>query len=252
MTGAAGTGDIGLDAMLALLLAGVRPMVMLALLPPVAGVALPWVARLAVATALAVFGAFGPGAVQLAAEDLPGEVLAGLTGGLAVALAFAAASMAGEMAASIIGLGFASFATAAGNVSVIGQLNGLVMALAWLSTDGHLRLLEGMVAGSLAWPMGLADMGLADRGLGLVADYGRVMFEGALRMALPVVGLLLLGNLLVAMVVRAAPQLGALAIGPPLLLVILVWALPVLLDGLVARAVTTLEAGVYAAGGLAR
>lgn len=222
----------GLEAILALTLAGVRPMVMMALLPPIAGASVPWTARLAVVTAVAVFAAFGPNAVRLEAAMLPAEVLAGLMGGLALAAAFAAAAMAGEVAASIIGLGFASFATAAGNVSVIGNFYTMVMTVAWLSTDGHLRLFEGMLA-----PVS----GVEALTLGQLGAYGGVVFSGALRMALPVVGLLLVGNLLVALAVRAAPQLGALAIGPPLLLLLLVWALPVLLEGLIGRARMTLE-----------
>ncbi|MBB6226333.1 flagellar biosynthetic protein FliR [Polymorphobacter multimanifer] len=221
-----------MGALLAFTLAGVRPMVMMALLPPLAGAALPWSARLAVVGAMAVFRSFGPHAEALAPDSLAGEVLAGVLAGLALAVAFAAASMAGEVAASIIGLGFASFATAAGNVSVLGQFYGAVMALAWASTDGHLRLLE-LMSGGIS--------GMEAVTLGQLSAYGGVMFGGALRMALPIVGLLLVGNLLVALAVRAAPQLGALAVGPPLLLMLLVWALPLLLEGLVDRARVTLE-----------
>jgi flagellar biosynthetic protein FliR len=116
----------------------------------------------------------------------------------------------------------------------------MIMGLAWLSTDGHLALMAGMAAGSAVWPVGSLDLGMI--GLGEIAAYGMVMLQGALRMALPVVGLLLVGNLLVALAVRAAPQLGALAIGPPLLLLLLVWTLPLLLEGLTARARITLDA----------
>lgn len=231
----------GLEWLVRFTMAGVRPMVMLSLMPPIAGAALPWVARLAIASAIAVFTAFGPAPpAGLTLAALPGEVLAGLLAGLVLAVAFAAAAMAGEVAASIIGLGFASFVTAAGNVSVIGNFFTMIMGLAWLSTDGHLALMAAMAAGSSLWPPG--SLGLDSIGLGEIAAYGAVMLEGALRMALPVVGLLLVGNLLVALAVRAAPQLGALAIGPPLLLMLLVWTLPLLLDGLTARARTTLTA----------
>lgn len=237
----AGSGFDGLDWLISFTMAGVRPMVMLSLLPPIAGASLPWSARLAIASAIAVFSAFGPGApVGLTLSALPGEVLAGLLAGLVLAIAFAAAALAGEVAASIIGLGFASFVTAAGNVSVIGNVFTMIMGLAWLSTDGHLALMAGMAAGSAVWPVGSLDLGMI--GLGEIAAYGMVMLQGALRMALPVVGLLLVGNLLVALAVRAAPQLGALAIGPPLLLLLLVWTLPLLLEGLTARARITLDA----------
>ncbi|WP_439534865.1 flagellar biosynthetic protein FliR [Polymorphobacter sp.] len=237
----AGTAFDGLDMLIRFTMAGVRPLVMLALLPPMAGAVLPWAARLAIVSALAVFTAFGPHApATLGLEALPGEVLAGLLAGLAVAVAFAAAALAGEVAASIIGLGFASFATAVGNVSVIGNFFTMIVTLAWLTTDGHLSFLGSMVLGGGVLPPGSVE--LASVGLGELAAYGAVMFEGALRMALPVVGLLLVGNLVVALAVRAAPQLGALAIGPPLLLLLMVWTLPLLLEGLVSRARITLEA----------
>ena len=80
--------------------------------------------------------------------------------------------------------------------------------------------------------------------LELLASYGAVMFAGGLRLALPVVGLLLLGNLLVAVATRSAPQLGAMSVGPAALLLAFVWALPLLLEGLIGRAVVTLHAAL--------
>jgi flagellar biosynthetic protein FliR len=225
----------GLAAMTRFTLAGVRPLVMLALLPGFAGAALPWRARLAIAAALSVFTAFGPKPVALTLAMLPGEVLAGMLAGLAVGLAFAAAQMAGEVAAQIIGLGFASFATAGGNVSVIGGLFSLLMWCAFLTGDGHLWLFATVVSGQQMMPPGAV-------GVETLAAYGAVMFAGGLRMALPVVALLLLGNLLVAVAARSAPQLGAMSIGPAALLLAFVWALPLLFDAILGRATMTLNA----------
>jgi flagellar biosynthetic protein FliR len=216
-------------------LAGVRPLVMLALLPGFAGAVLPWRARLAIAASLSVFSAFGPRPPELTLAMLPGEVLAGLLAGLAVGLAFAAAQMAGEVAAQIIGLGFASFATAGGNVSVIGGLFSLLMWCAFLTGDGHLWLFASVVSGQQLMPPGTV-------GVETLAAYGVVMFAGGLRMALPVVALLLLGNLLVAVAARSSPQLGAMSIGPAALLLAFVWALPLLFDAILGRATMTLNA----------
>jgi flagellar biosynthetic protein FliR len=225
----------GMEAMTRFTLAGVRPMAMLALLPGLGGVALPWRARAAVAASLASFTAFGPHAPPLTFAMLPGEVLAGLLAGMAIALAFAAAQMAGEVAAQIIGLGFASVPGAGGNVSVIGGFFGMLLWAAFLSGDGFLWLFASVAAGQGVLPPGSADVAT-------LAAYGGVMFAGALRMALPVVGLLLLGNLLVAVAARSAPQLGALAIGPAALLLAFVWALPMLFEALISRATMTLNA----------
>jgi flagellar biosynthetic protein FliR len=168
---------------------------------------------------------------------IPGELLAGLLAGLAVALAFAAAQMAGEVAAQMIGLGFASVPTAGGNVTVIAGLWTLLMWLAFLGSDGHLVLFGSLVAGQAVLPPGAVS-------LERLAALGTVMFAGGLRLALPVIGLLLLGNLLIAVATRSAPQLGAMAIGPAALLLAFVWALPLLLAGLEGRALITLNAAL--------
>lgn len=222
-----------LAAMTRFTIAGVRPLVMLALLPPFAGAVLPWRARLAVAAALSVFTAFGPQATELDITMVPGEVLAGLLAGLAVALAFAAAQMAGEVAAQIIGLGFASI----GNGSVIGGLYAMLMWCAFLGGDGHLLLFSSIVAGQGVMPPGAVS-------IEVIGGYGAVMFAGALRMALPVVAILLLGNLLVAVASRSAPQLGAMSVGPAALLLAFVWALPLLFDAVLGRATVTLNAAL--------
>lgn len=227
----------GLAAMTRLSIAGVRPLAMLALLPPFAGATLPWRARLAVAASLSVFTAFGPHAPVLTLAMLPGELLAGLLAGLAVAAAFAAAQLAGEVTAQMIGLGFASFPGAGGNVSVIGGLWTMLMWLAFLSTDGHLQLFGSIVAGQGVMPAGGVT-------LTRITAYGTLMFAGGLRLALPVIGLLLLGNLLIAVATRSAPQLGAMSVGPAALLLAFVWTLPVLLDGLDGSAIVTLDAAL--------
>lgn len=225
----------GLAVMTRFTLAGVRPLVMLALLPPFAGAVLPWRARLAIAASLSVFTAFGPAAPDLTLAMLPGEVLAGMLAGLAVGLAFAAAQMAGEVAAQIIGLGFASFSTAGGSVSVIGGLFSMLMWCAFLTGDGHLWLFSSVVSGQQMMPPGMVSGET-------IAAYGAVMFAGGLRMALPVVALLLIGNLLVAVAARSAPQLGAMSIGPAVLLLAFVWSLPLLFEALIGRATMTLNA----------
>ena len=227
----------GLAAMTRLSIASVRPLAMLALLPGFAGAALPWRARLAVAASLSIFTAFGPHAPELTLAMLPGELLAGLVAGLVLALAFAAAQIAGEVTAQMIGLGFASVPGAGGNVTVTGGLWTLLMWLAFLSVDGHLQLFGSIVAGQGVMPPGAVSM---ER----LTGFGLVMFAGGLRLALPVIGLLLLGNLLIAVATRSAPQLGAMAVGPAALLLAFVWALPLLLEGLQGRAIVTLNSAL--------
>jgi len=202
-------------------LAAVRPLAMLALLPGFAGAPLPWRARLALVSALASFAAFRPGAPLLAPAMLPAELMAGLVAGVALAAAFAAAQLAGEVAAQMIGLGFANLGPEGGNVTALSGLFGLLMWGVLLASGAHLELLGALVAGQGAAPSG----GITLAG---VAALGSTMFAHGLAIALPVIGVLLLGNALVAIASRAAPQLSAMAVGPALLLMAFVSALPLL------------------------
>lgn len=227
-------GD-GLELLLRFTLAGVRPLAMLALLPPLGGLVLPWRARLAVASALAVFQTFTSDARPLTPADLPRELVAGLLAGMAVALAFGAAQIAGEVFANMLGLGFATLPGAGG--PMLGGLLTLLMWSAFLTVDGPLWLLSAVAAATRAGATSAATPGL-------VAAQGLMLFAGALRLALPVAGLLFLGQLLVAIATRAAPQLSAMALGPVALLLGFAAALPLLLPTLAARAATVLEAAM--------
>ncbi|KPF79499.1 hypothetical protein IP88_01880 [alpha proteobacterium AAP81b] len=227
-------GD-GLALLQVFALASVRPLAMVALLPAMGGLALPWRARLALVAALAGFAAFAPGGRALLPGDLPGELLAGLVAGVAIALAFGAAQLAGEVAANMLGLGFAVL-PGAGSASVLGGFYMLLMWCAFLGADGPLLLMAGLAEAARAAPSGLSA--------GMIAAQGLVLFAGALRLALPVAGLLLLGQMLVAIAGRSAPQLSSMAVGPAALLLAFAAALPMLLGQLMARSSATLAAAL--------
>jgi flagellar biosynthetic protein FliR len=227
----------GMAAMTRLTIASVRPLAVVALLPGLAGASLPWRARLALVSALAVFSAFGPQALALSWNMLPGEVLAGLLAGLGLAMAFAAAGLAGEMLAQMIGLGFANLGPAGGNAGVMQGLFTLLMWAVLLAGGAHLALADAMLAGGTLAPPGAVTAGNA-------AALGLVMFATGLSIGLPLVALLLLGNALVALASRATPQLSAMAIAPALLLLGLVAALPLLLDSIWGRMAQALAAAM--------
>uniref|UniRef100_UPI00286DFD2B flagellar biosynthetic protein FliR n=1 Tax=Sandarakinorhabdus sp. TaxID=1916663 RepID=UPI00286DFD2B len=196
-------GFDGLEWLVRFTLAAVRPLAMVVLLPGIAGADLPWRGRLALVAALAVFAAFRPGAPVLSGADIPGELLAGLVAGLALALAFGAAGLAGEMLAQMVGLGFATVRAADGNV---GALSALFTTLAWvalLAGDVHLDLFALLIT-----------MTVPNLGLGDIAAFGGLMFLWGLKVALPILAVLLLANAVVAIATRAAPQLSAMAVGP--------------------------------------
>ena len=204
-------------------LAAVRPLAMVVLMPGIGGAALPWRAKFALVAALAVFGAWRPDAPLLRPADLPQELLCGLVAGLALAVAFGAATLAGEAIAQMVGLGFAMLGPMAGSG---GALSALFTTLAWvalLAGDLHTEFLALMVAGSGAVvPAG----GLA---MGDIAALGGLMFLWGLKVALPLLAVLLLANAVVAIANRAAPQLSVVAVGPAALLLAFVTLLPLVL-----------------------
>jgi flagellar biosynthetic protein FliR len=217
-------------------LAAVRPLACVVLLPPLAGASLPWRARLAIVAACALFGGFRPGAPLLTGLMIPGEMLAGLVAGLGLALAFGAATLAGEMLAQMVGLGFANLGPMGGNA---GALSGLFTCITWVALlvgDMHLELFLALATG--------VGQPVADLGLGGVAAHGGLMFLWGLKVALPLLAVMLLAQAVVAIASRAAPQLSAMAVGQAALMVAFVALLPLLIDHLLGRLSQALASGL--------
>ncbi len=218
----------GLDLMLRFTLASVRPLACVLLLPPLAGANLPWRARLALVAALAAFAAFRPGAPALVPADIPAEIMAGLVAGLGLSLAFAAATLAGEVLAQMIGLGFATLGPMGGNASAVPALFGTLAWVMLLVGDLHLDFLALLVGGNSLYPEG--GMSLA-----AISALAALMFLWGLKLALPLMAVLLLAQAVVAIASRAAPQMSAMAVGPAALLLAFVTLLPLLFGHLAGR-----------------
>jgi len=169
----------------------------------------------------------GAVAIGLAAA---GELLVGLAIGFGAKLVFAAVSMAGELADLQSGFAFAGMVSpqTAEHTSVIGQLHMSVAWLIFLGANGHHMVLHGLGASLTAVPLG-AEPGLCAAAL-TQATAG--LIAAALRMAAPVVAAVLLSDLALALLTRAAPQMNLLAIGFPIKLAVglgaTLLALPVL------------------------
>ncbi|MBU6166226.1 MAG: flagellar biosynthetic protein FliR [Alphaproteobacteria bacterium] len=227
----------GLELLTRFMLAAVRPLACVVLLPPLAGASLPWRARLALVAALAAFAAFRPGAPALLATDVPAELMAGLVAGIGLALAFAAASLAGELLAQMIGLGFATLGPMGGNG---GAVPALFTTLAWvmlLVGDLHLELFALLASGASLYPPG--GLGLAG-----ISALGGLMFLWGLKIALPLMAVLLLAQGVVAIASRAAPQMSAMAVGPAALLLAFVSLLPLVFGHVSGRLAEALASGL--------
>lgn len=147
------------------------------------------------------------------------QVLIGLAMGLAMRVVFHAAEMAGELIGLQMGLGFATLydASLPGFIPVIGQYLGVVVSLAFLAIDGHLLLLAALVESFQVLP--LAPLS-APSGLRALAQWGGSIFSYSLALSLPLLAALLITNIALAILTRAAPQLNIFAIGFPLTILV--------------------------------
>ncbi|QJE00931.1 flagellar biosynthetic protein FliR [Massilia forsythiae] len=146
------------------------------------------------------------------------ELLIGSAMGFAMRLVFAAVEFAGELASSTMGLGFATFFDpgSAGRTSAISQFLALVATMAFLALNAHLVLIEALVESFFTLPISAAPMSLAAP-LEMVRWGGRI-FSAGLQLSLPIVAALLVTNIALAILTRAAPQLNLFGIGFPITL----------------------------------
>ncbi|MDR3414138.1 MAG: flagellar biosynthetic protein FliR [Formivibrio sp.] len=161
------------------------------------------------------------------------ELLIGLSIGFVVRLVFSGMEMAGHLSGLQMGLGFASFYDPqhSTNVPIVSQFLSLFMLLVFLAFNGHLIVLRALFDSYTQLPIkaGLPGAG----GLRLMADYGAIIFRAGVTLSLPVVAALLVTNLAIGVMTRAAPQLNVFAIGFPITLGIGLVALYLLLPFLV-------------------
>jgi flagellar biosynthetic protein FliR len=172
------------------------------------------------------------GVIVLAQELLIGAAL-----GFSMRIVFAAVEMAGELAGLQMGLGYATLfdPQRADLIPVLGRVLGLLAVLAFLAMDGHLRLVGTLADTFRILPV--AGPGLGAGGLLTLVRWGGELFAAGTLLALPVVGALLVANIALGILTRAAPQLNLFAVGFPLTLgaglVIMAVALPLLAPRLV-------------------
>jgi flagellar biosynthetic protein FliR len=146
------------------------------------------------------------------------EMLIGVSMGFSMRLVFAAIEFAGELASSTMGLGFATFfdPASAGRTSAISQFLALVATMAFLALNAHLVLLQALVESFFTLPISSTPMSLAAP-LEMVRWGGRI-FSAGLQLAMPIVAALLVTNIALAILTRAAPQLNLFGIGFPITL----------------------------------
>jgi flagellar biosynthetic protein FliR len=146
------------------------------------------------------------------------EFLIGLAMGFSMRLVFAAIEFAGEVASLTMGLGFATFfdPNSHGRSSAISQFMALVATMAFLAVNAHLALLSALAESFVTLPVSSTPLSLGAP-LELVR-WGSRIFSAGLQISLPIVAALLITNVALGILTRAAPQLNIFGIGFPITL----------------------------------
>lgn len=202
-----------------------RILALLATAPPFSNASVPMniklVIGLAVSLALSpalppippVSPGSGEGLLILAQQMVIGTAM-----GFAMRLTVATIDYAGEIIGLQMGLGFATFYDPdnTSQTPVLSEVLSLLGLLVLLSINGHLMILATLVESFSALPIG--GPFLASGSWSNLAHAGAIIFSSGLMLALPVVCALLITNLALGVLTRAAPQLNLFAVGFPLTL----------------------------------
>ncbi len=148
------------------------------------------------------------------------EVVVGLLMGFAATLLFSAVQMAAQIVGVQIGFGFSNTMDplSAQSSGFLETLYNMMAVVIFLNLGGHHALITGLSQSFQLAPVGLftAPAVVGDR---LVA-LSSLAFGMAIRLALPVVGTMLLVDSAMALVVRSIPQMNIFAVGLPVKMVV--------------------------------
>lgn len=153
--------------------------------------------------------------------------------GLILQVVTAAVVVAGQAISGLIGLAMANMIDPnVGNVPVLAQLLQILSILVFLGLGGHLVLISVVLESFYTAPIGaIPDLDFLYR---MFLSWTAMIFLGALLIALPVLGIMLLVQIGMGIITRAAPALNIFAVGFPMLLLLgilfIFLALPVMVS----------------------
>ena len=160
------------------------------------------------------------------------QLIIGVAMGLTMRIAFAAVELAGQLSGMTMGLGFASFydPQSQGQSTAISQLFGLLATLLFLAMNGHLLLFSALAESFSTLPIQASETG----GFSVihVCSWGEKIFSAGVQLSLPIVAALLMTNIALGILSRAAPQLNLFGIGFPVTLIVGFLAIAIALPGL--------------------
>ena len=144
------------------------------------------------------------------------QMAIGLAMGFAMRIVFAAVEMAGEITGLTMGLGFATFFDphTQGRSSAISQFLALMAIMLFLAANIHLMLIATLVESFSTLPISATP--LDGHGLQQVVMWGGRIFSAGVQLSLPIIAALLITNIALGILTRAAPQLNLFGIGFPI------------------------------------
>ena len=147
------------------------------------------------------------------------QMLIGIGMGFAAKIVFTAFDLAGEFIGTQMGLGFATFYDPlnSSQTPVISEFISLLALLLFLAMNGHLLYFATLAQSFSAIPVSATPLA-AGSWLNL-AELGSKIFSAGLLLSLPIVVALMITNIALAVLTRAAPQLNIFALGFPLTLI---------------------------------
>lgn len=159
-------------------------------------------------------GAFSAAGWLLVAEQL----LVGVAIGFSLRIVFGAVEIAGDMIGLQMGLSFATFVDPqnSNQTPLVGSFLVMIATLLFLAIDGHLMMLDALVESFNVAPIGLGSVSALR--WEYLATLGTQLFSLGLQVSLPVLATMLLVNLSLGVMTRAAPQLNLFSVGFPLTL----------------------------------
>ena len=175
---------------------------------------------LAVALAPAVAPSLPPGSVTLAWQPFVTEavrsLVIGMMMGFTLNLVFVAVRFAGDVAGMQIGFSIVNAFDPMSNsqISVISQFYHLLAVLLFFATGAHHVLVAAMFQSCLALPP-FGDSQLTGGAWHLLREFSTV-FSSGLRIAAPIVVVLLLISAAMGVIVKTVPQLNVLVVGFPI------------------------------------
>ena len=144
------------------------------------------------------------------------QLIIGIGMGFVMRVVFASIEMAGEVSGLTMGLGFATFfdPQTQGRSSAIAQFLVLTATLLMLTLNVHLSMLAALVESFQTIPISTTYQ--SGFNYHKLAIWGEQIFSVGMRLSLPIVAALLVTNVALGILTRAAPQLNLFGIGFPI------------------------------------